>query len=118
MSQHAAIAAFTPEAIAEADGHLVHYAANRQTLLTGLNQLGLTRLAPADGAFYIYADLSDFTADSLKFCERLLAETGLAIAPGVDFDTVKGGSFARMSFAGPASDIDEALSRLGPWLSR
>jgi aspartate/methionine/tyrosine aminotransferase len=42
----------------------------------------------------------------------------LAIAPGVDFDTVKGGSFARMSFAGPASDIDEALSRLGPWLSR
>ncbi len=118
LSQHAAIAAFTPEAIAEAESHLDHYAANRETLVSGLHRIGITRLAPADGAFYIYADLSDFTADSLKFCERLLAETGLAIAPGVDFDTVKGGSFARLSFAGPASDIDEALSRLGPWLSR
>lgn len=118
LPQHAAVAAFTPEAIAEAESHLHHYAANRQTLLAGLQQLGLTRLAPADGAFYVYADVSDFTSDSLRFCERLLAETGLAIAPGVDFDTAKGGSFVRLSFAGPSTDIDEALRRLGPWLSR
>lgn len=118
LAQHAAVAAFTPEAVAEADGHLHHYAANRETLLAGLRQLGLTRLAPADGAFYVYADVADFTSDSLSFCERLLADTGLAIAPGIDFDTVRGGSSVRLSFAGPAADIDEALRRLGPWLSR
>ena len=116
LPQHAAIAAFTPEAIAEAEGHLHQYAANREKLLSGLHQLGLTRLAPADGAFYIYADVSDFTHDSLTFAERLLAETGVAIAPGVDFDTASGGSFVRLSFAGPSSDIDVALDRLGPWL--
>lgn len=118
LSQHAAVAAFTPEAIAEVDGHLHHYAANRQSLLAGLHRLGLSQLAPADGAFYIYADVSDFTGDSLRFCERLLAETGLAIAPGVDFDTVRGGSFVRLSFAGPAADIDTAIHRLGSWLNR
>ena len=118
LAQHAAVAAFTPEAVAEADGHLRHYGANRETLIAGLRQLGLTRLAPADGAFYIYADVSDFTSDSLRFCETLLADTGLAIAPGIDFDTMRGGSSVRLSFAGPTADIDEALRRLGPWLSR
>jgi aspartate/methionine/tyrosine aminotransferase len=118
LPQHAAVAAFTADSIAEAEGNLKHYAANRDTLIAGLRQIGLTRLAPADGAFYVYADVSDFTADSLAFCERLLADTGLAIAPGIDFDTVKGGSFVRLSFAGPAGDIDEALRRLGPWLIR
>lgn len=117
LPQYAAMAAFTPEAIAESEGHLEHYARNRQTLISGLHQIGLTRLAPADGAFYIYADVSEFTADSLGFCERLLADTGLAIAPGVDFDTVRGSSHVRMSFAGPSSDIEQALDRLGPWLS-
>ncbi|HEY5150108.1 MAG TPA: pyridoxal phosphate-dependent aminotransferase [Mycobacterium sp.] len=118
LPQYAAVAAFTPEAIAEAEGHLHQYALNRETLLSGLRQVGITRLAPTDGAFYVYADVSDFTSDSLAFCEKLLADTGLAIAPGIDFDTVHGGSFVRLSFAGPASDIDEALRRLGPWLSR
>ncbi|MCW1958963.1 MAG: pyridoxal phosphate-dependent aminotransferase [Mycobacterium sp.] len=118
LAQHAALAAFTPEAISEAQGHLDHYAANRDTLISGLHQLGLARLAPPDGAFYVYADVSDFTTDSLTFCEKLLADTGLAIAPGIDFDTVEGNSFVRLSFAGPASDIHEALRRLGPWLAR
>jgi len=116
LPQHAAIAAFTPESVAEADGHLLQYAANRETLLSGLHQVGLTRLAPADGAFYVYADVSDFTDDSLAFSERLLAETGVAIAPGVDFDTAKGDSFVRLSFAGPTADIHEALRRMEPWL--
>jgi aspartate/methionine/tyrosine aminotransferase len=118
LPQYAAVAAFTPEAVAEAEGHLHQYALNRETLLSGLRQIGITRLAPTDGAFYVYADISDFTSDSLTFCEKLLADTGLAIASGIDFDTVHGGSFVRLSFAGPASDIDEALRRLGPWLSR
>lgn len=118
LPQHAAVAAFTPEAVAEAEGHLHHYAANRERLLTGLREIGINRLAPADGAFYVYADVSDFTSDSMKFCERLLAETGLAIAPGIDFDTSAGHSFARLSFAGPSHDVDEALTRLGTWLRR
>ncbi len=117
LPQYAALAAFTPESVAEAEGHLRHYAANREILVTGLRTLGITRVAPPDGAFYVYADISDLTADSLTFCERLLADTGLAIAPGVDFDTLRGGSFVRLSFAGPTGDIHEALRRLEPWLN-
>ncbi|MGI9124445.1 MAG: aminotransferase class I/II-fold pyridoxal phosphate-dependent enzyme, partial [Mycobacterium sp.] len=118
LPQYAAIAAFTPEAIAQAQGHLHHYAANRETLVAGLRQLGITRVAPPDGAFYVYADVSDFTSDSLRFCAELLAGTGLAIAPGVDFDTTRGNAFVRLSFAGPSADIDAALRRLDPWLNR
>jgi aspartate/methionine/tyrosine aminotransferase len=117
LPQYAAVAAFTPESVAEAEGHVRHYTTNREILVTGLRALGITRVAPPDGAFYVYADISDVTADSFTFCERLLAETGLAIAPGVDFDTVRGGSFVRLSFAGPTADIHEALRRLGPWLN-
>ncbi|BBY05928.1 pyridoxal phosphate-dependent aminotransferase [Mycobacterium noviomagense] len=117
LAQYAAVAAFTPESIAEADGHLHEYAVNRRLLLDGLREIGIDRLAPTDGAFYVYADVSDYTADSLQFCEKLLADTGVAIAPGIDFDTVRGGSFVRVSFAGPTSDIEEALRRIGPWLA-
>src|SRR5271157_4507903 len=117
LSQAAAVAAFTPEAIAEADARVRHYAVNRKLLLDGLRSIGLDRLAPADGAFYVYADVSDYTSDSLAFCSKLLADTGVAIAPGIDFDTAHGNSFIRLSFAGPTSDIEEALRRIGPWLS-
>jgi aspartate/methionine/tyrosine aminotransferase len=116
LSQFAAVAAFTPESIAEANGHVRHYAANRLLLLRGLREIGIDRLAPTDGAFYVYADVSEFTTDSLSFCSKLLADTGVAIAPGIDFDTVRGGSFVRVSFAGPTADIEEALRRIGPWL--
>ena len=74
-------------------------------------------MAPTDGAFYVYADVSDFTDDSLNFCSKLLADTGVAIAPGIDFDTVRGDAFVRLSFAGPTSDIDEAVGRIGGWLT-
>ena len=110
------MAAFTPESVVEADGHLRHYGANRELLLRGLTDIGISRLAPTDGAFYVYADVSDFTTDSMEFCSKLLADTGVAIAPGIDFDTVHGGSFVRLSFAGPTNDIDEALRRMGSWL--
>jgi aspartate/methionine/tyrosine aminotransferase len=113
LSQTAAVSAFTPESIAEADALLDHYAANRQLLLTGLRKVGVDRLAPTDGAFYVYADVSHLTGDSLAFCSKLLADTGVAIAPGIDFDTQRGGAFVRLSFAGPTSDIDEALRRIG-----
>lgn len=117
LAQHAAVAAFTPESMAEAQGLLAHYADNRQLLLDGLRGIGIDRLAPTDGAFYVYADVSEFTDDSLSFCSKLLIDTGVAIAPGVDFDTVRGGSYVRLSFAGPTNDIEEALRRIGPWLS-
>jgi len=117
LSQIAAVAAFTPEAIAEADGHLRQYAINRSRLLDGLRRIGLDRLAPTDGAFYVYADVSGFTDDSLGFCSKLLSDTGVAIAPGIDFDTARGNAFVRLSFAGPIADIDEALRRIGPWLA-
>ncbi|MGH3966645.1 MAG: aminotransferase class I/II-fold pyridoxal phosphate-dependent enzyme, partial [Mycobacterium sp.] len=116
LSQYAAVAAFTADAIAEADGHLHQYAVNRGLLLGGLPDIGIERLAPTDGAFYVYADVSDFTTDSMAFCSKLLADTGVAIAPGIDFDTVHGDSFVRLSFAGPATDIEEALHRIGRWL--
>jgi aspartate/methionine/tyrosine aminotransferase len=118
LPQYAAVAAFTEESVAEADALLHHYTANRELLLGGLRDLGLDRLAPTDGAFYAYADVSDHTSDSLAFCAQLLADTGVAIAPGIDFDTVRGGSYVRMSFAGATSDIEEALARIGRWLGR
>lgn len=116
LPQFAAVAAFDPESIAEADGLLHHYADNRRLLLDGLKSIGIDRLAPTDGAFYVYADVSHLTGDSLSFCSKLLADTGVAIAPGVDFDTVHGGSFVRLSFAGPTSDIEEAVRRIGAWV--
>ncbi|PJK21821.1 aspartate aminotransferase [Mycobacterium goodii] len=116
LAQYAALAAFTPESLAEAEGLLAHYAENRQLLLNGLRGLGIDKLAPTDGAFYVYADVSRYTDDSLQFCEKLLNDTGVAIAPGIDFDTVRGNSYVRLSFAGPTRDIEEALRRIGPWL--
>jgi aspartate/methionine/tyrosine aminotransferase len=116
LPQLAGVAAFTSESITEADALVEEYAVNRDMLLRGLPQIGLPRLAPADGAFYVYADVSEYSTDSLDFCARLLADTGVAIAPGIDFDTVNGGSYVRLSFAGANSDIAEALARIGQWL--
>lgn len=118
LSQHAGVAAFTEESYAEADGHVARYRHNRDVLLNGLADLGIDKIAPADGAFYLYADVSAFTSDSMAFCRRLLAETGLAIVPGIDFDPLDGDHFVRMSFAGSAEDMTAALSRLGDWLGR
>jgi aspartate/methionine/tyrosine aminotransferase len=116
LAQYAAVAAFTPDSVAEADRLLLHYAANRDLILGGLRKIGIDRLAPADGAFYVYADVSRFTDDSMSFCSKLLADTGVAIAPGVDFDTENGHQFVRLSFAGATGDIEEALRRIGGWL--
>lgn len=116
LSQLAAVAAFTPESVAEADALLDHYAANRGLLLDGMRKIGIDQLAPTDGAFYVYADVSHLTDDSFSFCSKLLADTGVAIAPGIDFDTQRGSSFVRLSFAGPTGDVEEALHRIGAWL--
>jgi aspartate/methionine/tyrosine aminotransferase len=116
LAQHAGLAAFTPESYAEADAHVARYAENRALLLDGLPRLGITERAPADGAFYVYADVSHLTHDSMGFCLRLLADTGVATAPGVDFDTVAGNRFVRLSFAGATDEVATALDRLEAWL--
>jgi aspartate/methionine/tyrosine aminotransferase len=116
LSQYAAVAAFEEASYAECDAHVARYAENRRLLLEGLPRLGIDRLAPADGAFYVYADVGHLTDDSMAFCHRLLAETGIATAPGVDFDTAVGSRFVRLSFAGAPTEIAEALQRLEGWL--
>ncbi|OZF55889.1 pyridoxal phosphate-dependent aminotransferase [Rhodococcus sp. 14-2470-1a] len=116
ISQVAAVAAFTEESRAELDGHVRRYAVNRRILLDGLTAAGVTDLAPADGAFYAYADIGHLTQDSRAWCERILAETGVALAPGVDFDTVHGHHTVRFSFAGTTEHVEEALTRLAPVL--
>ncbi|MGB6050817.1 MAG: pyridoxal phosphate-dependent aminotransferase [Rhodococcus sp. (in: high G+C Gram-positive bacteria)] len=116
ISQVAAIAAFTEASRAELDGHVRRYTVNRRILLDGLTAAGVTDLAPADGAFYAYADIAHLTDDSLAWCEEALARTGVAVAPGVDFDTVHGHHTIRFSFAGATADIEEALVRLQPLL--
>jgi aspartate/methionine/tyrosine aminotransferase len=116
LAQHAAVAAFDPASYAELDGHVARYRTNRDRLLAGLAQLGIDRIAPADGAFYVYAEVSHLTHDSMSFCQRLLAETGLALVPGIDFDPVEGHRCVRFSFAGSADDVEEGLRRLSGWL--
>jgi aspartate/methionine/tyrosine aminotransferase len=116
LSQYAAVEAFSESSYAECDGHVARYAENRRLLLDGLPELGIDKLAPADGAFYVYADVSHLTDDSMAFCLRLLDETGVATAPGIDFDTEVGNRFVRMSFAGHPEEVSEALSRIGGWL--
>jgi len=116
LSQLAAVAAF--DAYDELDANVARYAANRARLLEHLPAIGLDRLAPADGAFYVYADVSRWTDDALGWSARLLDETGVAVAPGLDFDPVDGGKFVRLCFAGDGDEIERAVSIMGEWLAR
>ena len=112
LAQRACLAAFSAAAYDELDGHVRRYADNRRLLLDGLPRLGITELAPADGAFYVYADVGHHSQDTMAFCHDLLARTGVAIAPGIDFDTEAGHRFVRLSFSGQGADIEQALERL------
>jgi len=114
LSQHAALAAMDEQAVLEA--YIETYRRNRALLLEALPKLGLGRIAPPDGAFYIWADISGFSDDSMDFCRRLLSDTGVTIAPGVDFDPVQGRHFVRFSFAVSEAETREALDRFSRWL--
>lgn len=116
LSQLAALPVFGCRA--ELDGHVQRYRANRDRLIATLTKAGLDRFAPAEGAFYLYVDVSALTGDSEAFCRRMLAETGVATTPGRDFDPVHGDSWLRLSFAGSTEDIAEAARRLALWLPR
>lgn len=110
LSQRAALAAF--ECRAELNTRVAAYRTNRDLLLRGLPRAGFSRLAPADGAFYIYADVGDLTNDSEAFCRRILSETGVALTPGLDFDSERGNRFLRISYAGTHETIEEAVRAL------
>ena len=110
LSQHAAVAAF--DCRPELDARVAAYARNRGLLLERLPHAGFERLAPADGAFYLYADASRLTNDSPALCARILKETGVALTPGVDFDPARGHRFVRFSFAGSEGDMRAACDRL------
>jgi len=114
LSQIAGEAAF--DCGAQLDGYVAAYARNRALLLDQLPKAGLDRLAPADGAFYIYADVSALTNDSEAFCRRMLAEIGVAATPGIDFDPDRGRHFIRFSFAGREAVMAEASRRLHDWI--
>ena len=115
LAQHAGLIAF--DCREELEGHLETYARNRALLLDALPKMGLKRIAPPDGAFYIYTDVGHLTNDSLAFCEALLRDTGVAIAPGLDFDPVDGKGFIRMSFAVSTPLVEEAIRRMQPWFA-
>ncbi|MGQ0681784.1 pyridoxal phosphate-dependent aminotransferase [Bradyrhizobium sp.] len=116
LSQIAAEAAFDGREEMDAIKH--GYEENRRILIEGLPRAGLTKFLPADGAFYLYADVSDFTADSFEFAKAMLEKAGVATTPGVDFDPVHGRSFIRFSYARSAEDMREAVRRIARWLGR
>lgn len=113
LSQISAIKAF--DCKTELDQNVARYRANRDLLLRELPKAGFTQLSRAEGAFYVYADISTMTDDSSAFCQKILNETGVAITPGVDFDPERGQRYARFSFAGSTEDMEKAASRLKNW---
>ncbi|MFY7976974.1 MAG: pyridoxal phosphate-dependent aminotransferase, partial [Brevundimonas sp.] len=115
LSQHAGLVAMDEHEVLE--GHLEVYRRNRALMLEALPGLGLKTIAPPDGAFYIWADIGHLTDDSVAFCEQLLRDTGVATAPGVDFDPVEGRTHMRFSFAVSTPEIEDALARMQPWFA-
>ena len=113
VSQVVGLAAF--DAQPELDAHVDRYRSNRALLLQGLAAAGITDVAEADGAFYVYADVSHLTEDSMLLCRRWLDDLGVASTPGLDFDTARGHRSVRFSYAGSADDIGAACMRLGSW---
>ena len=113
LSQVAALAAF--DSHDELRENVARYAKNREILLAELPKAGFDRLAPADGAFYIYADVGELTNDSAEFCRRMLTEAQVAATPGLDFDPYRGNVYVRFSFAGSEDDIIRGVQRLKDW---
>jgi aspartate/methionine/tyrosine aminotransferase len=113
IAQIAAEAAF--DCTDELEANIAAYRRSRALLLQALPRAGFPRLSPAEGAFYLYADVSDRTQDSQEFCRRMLQEAGVAAAPGVDFDRSRGHRFVRFSYCGPEADMAEAAGRLARW---
>ena len=116
IAQVAALGAF--DGFEELEENRRIYAKNRELLLNELPRAGFTKIAPADGAFYLYADVSDLTSDSPAYARRILDEAGIAVTPGVDFDAERGASFLRFSYSGSTANMAEAAKRLRDWRLR
>ena len=114
LSQIAAEAAF--DGRTELEKVRQGYQENRRLLLEGLPRAGLDSFLPADGAFYLYADVSRLSTDSFAFATRMLQEAGVAVTPGIDFDPLRGNHFVRLCYAGSRRDMREAIERIGTWL--
>jgi len=115
-SQVAALAAM--ECGQELEQNMQVYRANRALMLEGLPKAGFTKIAPPDGAFYVYADVSELTNDSRAFAAEILEEAGVAVTPGLDFDPVRGWGTLRFSYAQATADIEEGLIRLGHFMQQ
>ncbi|MCL3860908.1 pyridoxal phosphate-dependent aminotransferase [Actinotalea sp. K2] len=115
LAQHAAVVAFSPQGYAAAEADVAQYEASRALLLRRLPELGWGQVAPPDGAFYLYADISASGLDSVTWCARLLDEAGVALTPGTDFDSVDGREWVRLSFASAPDLIDQAVDRIVAW---
>ncbi len=113
IAQVAAEAAFDCQE--ELRGNIARYRRSRDHLLAALPKAGFARLSPAEGAFYLFADIGDRSNDSVAFCERMLREAGVAVSPGVDFDRGRGNRFVRFSYCGPEEDMRAASERLSRW---
>ena len=127
LSQNMVISATSPAQAAalgalnchdELAEHLARYARNREVLLQGLDRIGITTRAPADGAFYIYANIGHLSHDSAGFCRQLLDDTGIAITPGLDFDPQRGHDWIRLSFAGATETMQRAVALMAVWVQR
>lgn len=115
LSQFGGIAAF--DCLEEADENVAAYARNREMLLNELPKAGFNKLAPSDGAFYIYSDVADLCDNSQEFCQEILSKTGVAITPGLDFDSLRGKKSLRFSYAGHFDQMCEAAKRLQVFLA-
>jgi aspartate/methionine/tyrosine aminotransferase len=116
LSQAAAEASFDGRAEMETVKH--GYEENRRILVAGLPKASLDKFLPVDGAFYLYADISRFSNDSLDFAKQMLEQAHVAATPGIDFDPVNGKRFLRFCYAGSAAEMHEAVGRIGDWLKR
>ena len=114
-SQVAALAAM--DAGDELQANLAVYTRNRLLMLEGLPKAGFDRIAPPDGAFYVYADVSEITNDSRALAAEILEGAGVAVTPGLDFDPIRGHQTLRFSYARSTSDIEEGLARLQKFMA-
>ena len=112
-AQVAALGAF--DGLDELEANKRVYAQNRKLLLDELPAAGLSRIVPADGAFYLYVDISDFSSDSVAFSREMLSEIAVAATPGVDFDAEQGSRYVRFCYAGTTADMAEAARRIKSW---
>jgi aspartate/methionine/tyrosine aminotransferase len=102
----------------ELEGNKAAYARSRAALLAGLPKAGFDRIAAADGAFYLWCDVSALTNDSAAFSAAMLEGAGIAATTGLDFDRGRGGRFLRFSYCGREADMAAAPERLARWLGR